>query len=526
MKFILQSSVLILSILNLKCFTESFFLEECKDRNENSYRVLKLSKGDMANEESMTRRNLESINIELFHSLDKPRTAILDLSINRISFIANETFRNFHTLRILNLQVNSLQSINATTFSGLMMVEELDLSYNMISILDRDAFRMMLNLHTIELSANCMHQLPNYLFFRNVHLANIYLNHNYLAVLTILMPATQFVENLNVTNNRFTNMTSFAQYNNIQSLDLSDNPLSKEEMATGSTDVVKESDSSNESDENDNYLNIKYSFYHNPSLNIAQSPHGNRGRIDFSPDVNSIDSNRVRRNMENFKYNRTLQYLMDIFRPGLSDEALETLIKTALENNSEDFKVSDMLRIFNLITNFNRNQNVQMFEDEMNKMKETFDVASFGQYLKSLIEKREIPSRKVRSAPRYSPEQLQQIINNVRTNHLEYFTCRSCSLQSVDFLVRYPELKFVDVSRNEIKTVNGEQLKACKNIQYLLVSDNEIKSLNFTSLLRYWPALHSLNLLNNPLSCDLLAQMQHRVSHLDKMFKLEVNKCK
>lgn len=493
-------------------------------------------------------RSLTSINRTTFESVDKLRTAILDLSINRISEIGEGTFQIFPKLRTLKMQTNSLRHINSTTFGGLMMLEELDLSRNMISDVARDAFRIMLNLHTIDLSENCMFQLPNYVFFRNVRLINIYLKRNRLTALPVLMPTQQFVENLNVTSNSFTNMTSFAQFNNIQSLDLSDNPLVPEEMAA---DVVKQDDLSSDSDEggNYNYLNIryatdaKYTYQPHTPLNRTRQParnplaegrrYGNRDRIDFSPDVNFMAARRARTSTvlpraTKSVYSQNLDYLMDVFRPNrMSEEALESLIKTTMEKNLEDFKVTDMIQALNTITHFYRGQDRQTFTAEMDKFNEKFDVASLVQFLRDLIKNSatRMPRSPTQIRSQLTPEQLQQLIKATRTNHMEYFTCRNCSLQSIAFLGKYPELKYVDISGNKIKTVNEEQLGG--SMRYLVASDNEIESLNFTAMLENWPDFRVLIANNNPaLNCDLVEQWQYKVAHLNKLFQLEVNKCK
>lgn len=562
MKYFPLVLVLVFSLNNCKTLIEGSPAEECRyKREQENDNSLSLSHPSVDVDDvlkvSMRKHGLKSVNRALFERLDKPRTAILDLSINQISDIENETFQSFRNLRILRLQINNLQHINSTTFGGLMMLEELYLNRNMISDIDRDAFRVMINLHTIDLSENCIFQLPNYLFFRNVRLINIYLKRNYLNALPILMPAQQFVENFNVSENAFTNISSFSQYNKIQSLDLSNNPLVSEEMAAGTADVGKENDSSDESDENANYnyLNVKHEtdarYTYNPSVsrsysnpemqaNMFRGRYGNRDRtIDFSPDANWMATSLARTSTAsivetgNSSYNRNLDYLMDNFRPSrMTEEALESLIKTTIEQKSEDFKVTDMIRVLNKITVFYKTENRQMFRNELEKIRrddEKFDVTSFVQFLQNTI-KRHIP-RKTRNAilqrSPYSPEQLEQLIKASRTNHLEYFTCRNCSLQSLDFLVKYPLLKYVDVSNNQINTVNEERLgKALQNMRYLFISNNSIESLNFAVLLENWTDFCALIANDNPaLNCDFIAQMQYKVAHLNKMFKLEVNKC-
>lgn len=552
MKFSALILVLVLSCLEASAQSLLACHAQRAEDNENSLKSSRHHRpDDDATKARLIGRRLESINSTTLESLDKPTTSALDLSINRISEIANGTFGGFSSVHILTMRVNNLANLNASTFEGLMMLEELDLSCNMIADIDRNVFRSMVNLHTIDLSANCIHQLPNYLFFRNVRLINIYLKHNRLAALPILMPAQQFIERLNVSGNGFTNMSTFSQYNNIQSLDLSDNPLSPEEMAAELADVATEGDDSSSASgehHNYNYLNIHYSddarskftYYPSPSSrshyqrNPFSARYGNRDRIDFSPDVNLMASGRARVNsaLPSANDNGKLESLMDAFRPNrMSEDALESLIKTTIESKSEDFKVTDMIQVFAAISNFYRSQNRQAFRDAMESMQRRqrmFDVASFVQFLQDLI-RSQTSLRHQRSAiPQYTPEQLQQLIKATRTNHMKCFTCRNCSLESLDFLVNYPELKYVDVSRNRIKTVNVERLgDALGDMRYLLVSANEIESLNLDAMLAAWPAFRTLIANENPsMSCDLIARLRYKVQHLNKLFVLQVNKCK
>lgn len=437
------------------------------------------------------------------------------------------------------------------------MLEELDLSRNTITDLNRDAFRIMTNLQTIDLSENCLTQLPNYLFFRNVILIKINLNHNHLVALPILMPTQQFVESFNVTDNNFTNMTSFSQYNNIQTLDLSNNQLSFEEMSNDSMDVVKEKDSTESGDAHShNYLNIRYSTeskyrHHSTSNDATRSPlprpynpfdgrSRTRDRLDWSPDVDFIALSRARMDVPSpttaigrSTFNQTLEHLLNTLQPNrMSERTFENLIKTTMEENSDQFRVTDLIRVHNIISNYYKNQNREEFTTEMEEIKNNgkFDLASLLQFLQDKIKTR-VPRNANLKRPivsQYTPEQLQQLIQATQTNHLEYFTCRNCSLRSLNFLAKYRELKYVDVGWNKIKTINDQQLlKTLGRLRYLFASDNEIESVNLTAMLHSWPDFCVLNLKRNPrLSCDLISQMQYKVAHLNKMFQLEVNECK
>lgn len=543
----MKSLGFVLAFSLVLCSIESFAVERCRARriedNENSLGSSSLSgNGESSGRATLSRQNLKTLASSNFESFKKSQTAILDVSLNQIASIANGTFRSFFNLRVLSMRFNQLRQINATSFDELMSLEELDLSSNAISEVDRDAFRSLLNLRTIDLSVNCIVRLPNYVFFRNVRLINIHLKRNQLSEVPILMPTQQFVENFNVSGNHFTNITSLLKYNNIQSLDLSDNPLVSEEMKATSADMAREDDHDDSSSSEDPHLRIKYNtgskiaYFPSPSSSSTPRPtpptgrRGNRDRIDFSSDVNFVATSRARVNTSGDEFTRNIDFLTNTFRSHrTSEKALEDFIKSTMEQKPPNIKVTDMIRVLNTISDFYRTQNRQALRDELEAMKSErrFDVASFLQWLKDLIK-----SGSTRTArhtnnnrARIAPVQIQQLIRASQINHLEYFTCRNCSLQSMDFLANFPELQSIDVSFNQIKSVN--EAKLASSLRYLFISDNELEALHFESMLVSWPNFRALIANENAkLNCDLIAQMQYKVAHLNRAFRLEVNKCK
>lgn len=419
--------------------------------NENSWNEWENlhSSLDTRTRANMTQRNLQSINREL---LAKHSTVIImDLSINRISAIENGTFERFHNLHMLLMRGNSLQEITASQFRGLMMLEELDLSANAIHTLERDALRLMERLRTINLSGNCLFTLRPYIFFRNVRLTNIYLNRNFLDTLPTLMPHSQRIDKLNVTENRFRNLTSLLYYENIVSLDVSHNPLNFKEISNTVTDAEEGSSSTSSSDEDNNYHTIRLNYHLNENSGGGRR---NRRSDDFPP---TIDSGRGRNNN------------------GEPSRISEALINGSLKES-------------NLIRNTRNSQQQHL---------------------------------------RFSSQQVQQLQEFKRINRLEYFTCRNCSLHSLDFLQQFPKLKYVDVRGNMIKSVDGTRLAKLQHIEYLDVSNNNaLESVSLNALLTAWPRLARLQLNDNRgLKCDLVRRMRTVVDHLNRVFRLDVNVC-
>jgi Leucine-rich repeat (LRR) protein len=392
--------------------------------------------------------------------------------------------------------VNCLKEITASQFKGLMMLEELDLRSNAIHTVERDALRHMEHLRTIDLSGNCLFELKPYIFFRNIRLTNIHFNDNFLESLPVLMPFSQRIDHLNVTANRFTNLTSLIYYENIQSLDLSHNPLSmSKEMSGHMTDVAmvngrrgsdSDTSSSSRSGEENNYT---MRLHYNSNEYIRRRPrsrrHDNQDYFSRASAVNSIGRRCARVNGDFAEYN-DIRFISE----RMSEEALKALIRISL--NASD---AEMVTLCNA---FRRRQKV---------MKRSPRNDHYVQL---------------------TQQQIQQLQEYKSINRLEYFTCRNCTLHSLDFLVHFPKLKYVEVSSNMIKSVDSTKLASLEHIEYLDLSDNnELESLNIASLLQSWPKLNALNLNNNPnLKCDMAAKIRTHVEHLNKIFKLKVNKCK
>lgn len=480
---------------------ESCAVQRVRD-NENSWNEWEnlhpYSVGDARAQVNMTRRNLQSINQTLFKISEIERRSsiiILDLSVNRISVIENRAFERLHNLRILLLRVNSLREIIASQFKGLMMLEELDLSLNSIHTIERDALRHMERLRTIDLSGNCLFELKPYIFFRNIRLINIFFNDNFLDSLPVLMPFSQRIDHLNVTANRFTNLTSLIYYENIQSLDVSHNPLSiSKEMSGYMTDVAlvngrrgsdSDTSTSSRSGEENNYtMRLHYNEY------IQRRPrsrrHYNQDYFSRASAVNSIGRRCARANGDFVKYNDNFRFISE----RMSEEALEALIK--ILSNASDTKATELCNAF---------------------------------YMRQKVMKR---SPRNEHYVQLTQQQIQQLQEYKRINRLEYFTCRNCTLHSLEFLVQFPKLKYVDVRSNMIKSIDITKLASLEHIEYLDLSDNnELESLNLASLLQSWSNFNFLNLNNNPkLKCDNIAKMRTYVEHLNKIFKLKVNKCK
>uniref|UniRef100_A0A3B4YRN5 Toll-like receptor 22 n=1 Tax=Seriola lalandi dorsalis TaxID=1841481 RepID=A0A3B4YRN5_SERLL len=106
----------------------------------------------------------------------------LDLAVNQIQNISDNTFRSIQRLRILDLSRNKLSSVPAAT-RNLPILQELDLSSNLISKLECDDFANQTMLRHLNLYKNSISALKGCVFKDLIRLQVLKLHHNQLSKL-------------------------------------------------------------------------------------------------------------------------------------------------------------------------------------------------------------------------------------------------------------------------------------------------------------------------------------------------------
>uniref|UniRef100_A0A182QJT8 LRRCT domain-containing protein n=1 Tax=Anopheles farauti TaxID=69004 RepID=A0A182QJT8_9DIPT len=107
---------------------------------------------------------------------------ILDLSINIISSIEDDSFGHYHNLVKLFLSENSIQTISLDAFTNQQRLTTLDLSYNRLEQLHEQLFERNLQLEELNLSGNNFMMLSDKPFLKSysieyLHLANCHIPH-------------------------------------------------------------------------------------------------------------------------------------------------------------------------------------------------------------------------------------------------------------------------------------------------------------------------------------------------------------
>ena len=102
----------------------------------------------------------------------------LELQINQITEIKNNTFKPLRNLNNLSLSSNELNEINATTFNGLNELKQLLMYGNKIKNIHQDSLNFMTALETVHLGGNEIEILPKGLLSKNLMLKKVVLYDN------------------------------------------------------------------------------------------------------------------------------------------------------------------------------------------------------------------------------------------------------------------------------------------------------------------------------------------------------------
>ncbi|XP_015908342.1 carboxypeptidase N subunit 2 [Parasteatoda tepidariorum] len=114
-------------------------------------------------------RNLEFLDLSINHIqtldndsfVDLRHLKIILLNRNMITTLQNDTFKGLGTLEVLHLNENYLQELSAKVFVQLENLETLDLSQNSISNIDPEAFFGLKKLKTLFLRDNKLANIPS-----------------------------------------------------------------------------------------------------------------------------------------------------------------------------------------------------------------------------------------------------------------------------------------------------------------------------------------------------------------------------
>lgn len=190
-----------------------------------------LFKGTFSNQGNLTKLLL---NFNKFHTVlpglfdSLKELEILQMKGNIISHLPAFLFLNLHNLRVLDLSQNKIEEVKRETFSGLARLEILKLNNNLISNLTDVLFHNISQLIELHLEWNKISQLDDDVFSILTKLKVLNLRGNLLTTFSdkVFGFEASHLKELNLKDNRLTDLSSLSRLTSLSDLVLASNQLS------------------------------------------------------------------------------------------------------------------------------------------------------------------------------------------------------------------------------------------------------------------------------------------------------------
>lgn len=127
---------------------------------------------------SLANNKLENLTVQSIFSPWLPKIRHLDLSGNRIEFLAHNVITDMNFLEVLDLSDNLISDPDSSDFLGLYRLEVLNMTRNKLEFIPDLMFMDMLALRTVDLSDNLIDEISEKNFERTKTLETLHLERN------------------------------------------------------------------------------------------------------------------------------------------------------------------------------------------------------------------------------------------------------------------------------------------------------------------------------------------------------------
>jgi len=151
--------------------------------------------------------NMNLTMIDRLDSRDCLAASTVNLSLNFITSLYNDSLDLMWNIRILDLSVNEIEEIPDDMFIPKRWLEHLNISHNLLETLPLDFFNNKQNLVTVDLSHNRISYIPLAVFrFKMVSIQVVDLQYNQL---TAFEPWAYFGQAIRLLDLRYNNISTF-----------------------------------------------------------------------------------------------------------------------------------------------------------------------------------------------------------------------------------------------------------------------------------------------------------------------------
>ncbi|XP_066586949.1 uncharacterized protein [Prorops nasuta] len=198
------------------------YIQEPVTDNDNNF----FDSSNLFSLKHLNASNNKIVTLDTDAFIDNYNLVILDLSFNKLDFIADEVFKNLSVLKnlyisdnelayiphvcelsnleTLDLSENRISNVLSDAFCGLQKLETLYLNRNKINIVKDKAFENLISLRYLDLSENVLHFLPDNWMSPQSNLKVLLLQSNYFDSLSkIPLSDAELLTDLYLYNNTF-----------------------------------------------------------------------------------------------------------------------------------------------------------------------------------------------------------------------------------------------------------------------------------------------------------------------------------
>ncbi|KAK2726825.1 chaoptin-like [Artemia franciscana] len=470
---------------------------------------------------------------------------------NEISEIAEDTFENMESLKLLNISGNLIETIDKNSFISLRMIEILDLSDNLLQYFDYRLFVPLSSLSQLYLQKNSLTSIQSKTFSNLTKLHSIDLSQNQIyEIQTQAFSNLPLLESLILENNKIhillpSIFSTHGGINQIKRLLLKRNQLIEVKK-----DLLDSFPNMQEMDISENHIEkMPYDF----SRSLPFLSH-----IDLSRNrIKSIDSlqfsgmfrlrcidlsfNQIKDISADAFQNSTQLHFINLGHNMIEDLKVETFQGIAKLNlNLESNKLSTLSH---LIFERNKVQKLQSLNLASNQFEKIPTDALQKQYF--FLEAINLSKNKIKEVPinidilvnlkmmdfsfnPLNPDSIDNILNEPKT--VRYLNLAGVGVSKIPQIIEAPFLRCLNLSFNSVEKIASKAFQKTANLESLDISYNNITNIN-SGLSSSWPKLSFLKnlfLSNNPISSIMKGDFRNlksikflRLSELPVLQRLE-----
>lgn len=418
---------------------------------------------------------LKSVFPEMFTK--SPNLKAVYLRNNKIQELPDGTFSNLRNLTIIDLSYNKILTIRPATFINIMNLKQLSLKGNQLTAFKGEMFNTGTSLEELDISDNQLGYLSPTSFRIHPRLRKLIASNNKFSYFpATIIQSLQFLEFIDLSNNQLKTVEEldFARLPRLRQLILSKNSLeSLSEMAFHNSSQLQ-------------YIDLS----HNKLERLAERTFEGLTRIE----VLNLDSNNLSELPEALFERSRLQMLENVI---LSNNKFEIAPLRALQRQYYFVSFVDL----------SHNQLKEIPNDDSVMIN---------------VKKLDLSYNPLTS------EAIKNILSEPKT--IRELNLAGTGITKITAL-ETPFLQALNLSNNEIVTIDEELFERASLLQSLDLSNNHLTS--FNSLSKIWPKLtllQTLNLANNPFDTILQGDFDNlemlrtlSIHSLEKCSRIEKN---